>query len=248
VASIAKTIDGEASVLLAIGPGDRAVIGIETERAQGRDAYRAVEELVERGAIAGAVLRVEGAPARFGDPRESWPDPDGVPMLAPLGSFAQANAAVNLALVEHVRKEANAKDARVLELFAGAGNLTVALAKDAREVVAVERDREAVAAARANLEARGLRARLVVEDAAKPPAGRYDVIVLDPPRVGAGDAIGPLLAAAPARIIYVSCHVGSLGRDVGELVRAGYQAQRVTAFEMFPGTGHVESVVTLVRP
>jgi 23S rRNA (uracil1939-C5)-methyltransferase len=85
-------------------------------------------------------------------------------------------------------------------------------------------------------------------DAATPPSGRFDVVVLDPPRAGAGPALDAVLAAEPTRIVYVSCHVGMLGRDLGDLVRAGYEATSATAFEMFPGTGHVESVVTLVRP
>jgi 23S rRNA (uracil1939-C5)-methyltransferase len=245
-AAIARGIAGDASLQLAIGPEDRPVLGIDAEQAQPVDLYRSVEDSVARGAFAGAILRAYGAAARFGVPEERWPGPDG-PMRAPLGSFAQANGEVNLLLVEHTRREAAAFDQRVLELFAGAGNLSVALARDARELVTVEQDREAVEAARGNLGDRGLRARLVHGDAATPPAGRFDVVVLDPPRAGAGAAIGAVIAAEPTRIVYVSCHVGVLGRDLGELLRAGYEARHATAFEMFPGTGHVESVVTLAR-
>jgi tRNA/tmRNA/rRNA uracil-C5-methylase (TrmA/RlmC/RlmD family) len=145
----------------------------------------------------------------------------------------------------------------VLDLYAGAGLFGGALAPgvggDGR-VVCVESDVAACAAADANLadlpqaevwqgdvDAPGL-AELLVD------LGRPDVVVLDPPRAGAGRDVSGVIAGAEARaVVYVACDPAALARDVAVFADAGYQLTALRAFDCFPMTAHVECVALLVR-
>jgi tRNA/tmRNA/rRNA uracil-C5-methylase (TrmA/RlmC/RlmD family) len=144
----------------------------------------------------------------------------------------------------------------VLDLYAGAGlfggALAPAVGADGR-VVCVEADAAACAAADANLaglpqaevwqgevDADGL-AGLLDELGSWP-----DVVVLDPPRAGAGRAVSALLAGTGARaVVYVACDPAALARDVAAFAEAGYRLAGVRAFDAFPMTGHVECVALL---
>jgi 23S rRNA (uracil1939-C5)-methyltransferase len=136
----------------------------------------------------------------------------------------------------------------VVELFAGSGNFTVLLARHAESLIAVESEPRAVAAARANLTSRSLRARVVEADADAfeiPAATR--TVVLDPPRTGAAGAARRLAASKVRRVVYVSCDPTTLARDVEMLVHGGFRLSRAELFEMFPHTSHVEVVTLLER-
>jgi 23S rRNA (uracil1939-C5)-methyltransferase len=161
-------------------------------------------------------------------------------------TFSQVNDGINELLVEHVAALAEPEGMRVLELHCGVGNFTVALAEAAETLVAVERDPGAAEACRANLAARQLDARVIEGDADRPPRGRYDVVVLDPPRQGAkalfeDDAVWH----GTRRIVYVSCDTATLSRDLRLACRRGYRIDQVIAFDMFPQTAHLESLVRL---
>ena len=81
-----------------------------------------------------------------------------------------------------------------------------------------------------------------------PPKGRYDVIVLDPPRQGARALFEESdLLPGPKRIVYVSCDTATLARDLRIATSKGYRIDRVIGFDMFPQTAHLESLVRLVR-
>jgi 23S rRNA (uracil1939-C5)-methyltransferase len=249
---LAPVLQADGEITLGLGTGGRAVAELVSTAPQPPQVYAQAEAVVQSGALAGLALRVDrsGAAATFGDPRQLATGLDGKPLWSPAGAFMQANAEVNALLVARVLSLAEPHAARVLELYAGHGNLTVALAPGAAELRAVEADREAAAACRQNLLARGLSgARVVCEDAARGAqgTGRVDVVVLDPPRAGAREALPGLLARRPARIVYVSCDLTTLRRDLGVLVAAGYQLDAAAAFDMFPHTAHLESVVRLVR-
>jgi tRNA/tmRNA/rRNA uracil-C5-methylase (TrmA/RlmC/RlmD family) len=115
-------------------------------------------------------------------------------------------------------------------------------------LVAVEQDPRAVEICQAMLEGRGLRARVTAGDASQPPKGRYDVLVLDPPRQGARalferDDLWP----GPRRIVYVSCDTATLSRDLQIVTGRGYRIDQMIGFDMFPQTAHLESLVRLVR-
>lgn len=170
--------------------------------------------------------------------------------------FIQINAALNRALVERAREllEIGPED-RVLDLFCGLGNFTLALGRRAREVVGVEGDDGLVEWAGRNAAHNGIaNAAFYAADLASDLAGQpwiqggYDRILLDPPRSGALELMPWLATLSARRIVYVSCHPATLARDVGELVhRFGYRLESVGVLDMFPHTAHVESMAVLAR-
>jgi 23S rRNA (uracil1939-C5)-methyltransferase len=160
--------------------------------------------------------------------------PEGVVTFS--DEFAQANQAGNDELRELVRQSV-APAARILELYAGAGNFTRDLVSLAKEGVAVEGEpRAAERLARLLKPHAGWRAVAAPVSRAQ-LEGRFDVVVLDPPRAGAAEIIGRL-PSLTERIVYVSCDPMTLARDLSRLGWRGW-AQPV---EMMPHTSHVEVV------
>lgn len=143
--------------------------------------------------------------------------------------------------------------ATVLDLYSGAGLFTLPLAAaGAGAVHAVEGDERAAANARRN--AHGLdTVHLAHGDVARALADgtvpdHADVVVLDPPRKGAGERVLRAVAERePDRIVYVACDPAALARDLRTAAGLGYHADAVTAFDLFPHTHHVEAVAVLVR-
>lgn len=143
--------------------------------------------------------------------------------------------------------------ARVLDLYSGAGLFTAPLAAavgPTGSVVAVEGDERAVRDARRN--AHGLdHVELhhgTVEGVLAADSSGADVVVLDPPRVGAGRAVVDAVAARrPARVVYVACDPAALARDVSYLAGHGYALDSLRAFDLFPMTHHLEAVAVLTR-
>jgi 23S rRNA (uracil1939-C5)-methyltransferase len=239
-------------IALGLGGSSRCVAELVSDDPQPASVYETAAQLVEAGELHGLSLRIghDAAPATWGDPRQRAVGADGTAVLAPAGGFIQVNPEVNALLVAHVQALAQTAGAVVLELYAGHGNLTLALAPGAAELLAVESEPAAAEACRQNLQARGLSlARVVCDDAARGAQGKrpVDVVVLDPPRSGARDALPAIVARRPARIIYVSCDLSTLRRDLRELQHAGYALDSAAAFDMFPQTSHLESVVRLIR-
>ncbi len=142
-----------------------------------------------------------------------------------------------------------------LDLFAGAGPLTAVLADavgPAGQVVGIESDAQAVADAGENLadvpQAAVRRGRVDAATLAELDLAP-DVIVLDPPRAGAGtQTMAAILDLAPRVIGYVSCDPATLARDVAVALSRGWQLGAVRAFDAFPMTHHVECVASLVPP
>lgn len=168
--------------------------------------------------------------------------------------FWQVHRDAPAALVRHVLDGAAlAGGERVLELFAGAGLLTLPLARAVGrrgEVVSIEGSRSAVDDATVNLAAlphvRVRRARADARTVGR-VTGPLDVVVLDPPRTGAGrDLVRAVAAHRPRRIVYVACDPAALARDLRELVPT-HRILEVSALDLFPHTHHVELVVVLQR-
>ncbi|WP_129785078.1 class I SAM-dependent RNA methyltransferase [Promicromonospora panici] len=144
----------------------------------------------------------------------------------------------------------------VLDLYSGAGLFTLPLADAVGpqgRVIAVEGDAQASKDARRNAHAFG-QVTLEVGAVDKVLAGALsggaaaDVVVLDPPRTGAGRAVVDAIAArTPRRIVYVACDPAALARDVGYLAAHGYALTSVRGFDLFPHTHHVEAVAVLDR-
>ena len=240
---------GNGELHLATGRGG-AVILLRSETPQPPTVYGALEALVHDGVLAGAALRAGGATvdAIFGEPREHREGADGKPLIGPIAGFSQAHDEVNRALVSRVLELACPTDRDVLELFAGAGNLTVALAANAKTLVAVEQDEAAADTCRENLQARGLAATVRTGDAETYRAPAVpDVVVLDPPRKGAPGAMKRILKSGVPEVVYVSCDPPTLGRDLATLAEGGYWPTDAVALDMFPQTAHVECVVRLER-
>lgn len=164
--------------------------------------------------------------------------------------FIQVNAAMNRRLVTRVLELlALSGSERVLDLFCGLGNFTLAAARRAAEVTGVEGLPGLVERARANAHANGLdHARFHVADLTTPDprapwlAADYDRVLLDPPRSGAREVL-PLIGRLRApSIVYVSCHPATLARDAAVLVHEmGYRLTGAGVLDMFPHTAHVES-------
>jgi 23S rRNA (uracil1939-C5)-methyltransferase len=148
-----------------------------------------------------------------------------------------------------------APEDRVLDLFCGLGNFTLPIARRAGSVVGVEGEAGLVERARQNAAANGLAnaefasADLAAEQRNAPWATRdYGKMLLDPPRSGAAAVLDYLPRKSTRRIVYVSCHPGSLARDAGTLVeRHGFELVAAGVMDMFPQTAHVESIALFER-
>ncbi len=174
--------------------------------------------------------------------------------------FIQINGAVNEALVSRAVEllELTPSD-RVLDLFCGIGNFTLPLARSAGQVVGVEGDAALVARARANARLNELQntefyaadlARLAADATAAQAAPwlreTYTHVLLDPPRAGAREVLATVASLEPRRVLYISCHPGSLARDLGVLVNEhGFTLEAAGVLDMFPHTAHFESLALL---
>ncbi len=172
--------------------------------------------------------------------------------------FVQVNAAINQAMVQRVIELLElTPDARVLDLFCGLGNFTLPLARRAGEVIGLEGDAELVARARHNASLNGItNARFIAADLTQALDKHepwltkgFSHVVLDPPRAGALDVMPTIAQLSPCKVAYISCHPGSLARDIGVLVHEhGFELQAAGVLDMFPHTAHVESLAVLTPP
>ena len=165
--------------------------------------------------------------------------------------FVQVNRTINEAMVSRAIDSLQAGPAEsVLDLFCGLGNFTLPLARRVGRVIGVEGDQALVQGARANARANGIdNAHFAVENLFDPAGwgpwaqAHYDCVLLDPPRAGAAAAMMRMSQWRPRRIVYISCHPGSLARDAGTLVASqGYRLLAAGVMDMFPQTTHVESI------
>lgn len=181
----------------------------------------------------------------------------GLTYALPAGGFFQVSTHAAEALVTEVLRAAGEVDGRLVwDLYAGVGLLSLPLARAGAEVLAIEGNPAAVAAARLNAEENDLEITVEEGDVHEALRDRAregvldlpDVVVLDPPRTGVGAAaIEDLAALAPPRIVLVACDPASLARDAKALAAAGYRLEEVQPLDLFPMTHHVEAVATLVR-
>ena len=170
--------------------------------------------------------------------------------------FTQVNYEINRLMVNRVLATLNpTKDDTVLDLFCGLGNFTLPLAKYAGLVVGVEGDLPLVKHARENALHNGIdNAEFYAADLSKdisdqPWANRkYNKILLDPSRAGASEVLQYFNHWQPEQIVYVSCNPSTLARDAGILVNElGYKLVKAGVMDMFPQTGHVESIALFKR-
>jgi len=233
-------------VTIAAAPGG-VVLAATATRGPGPADLAASEALLARTAtVRGTVLGGGGVRQTAGDPHVRLALAPGVDVDVPADAFTQVNLGANALLVATVVDFARAP-ARALDLFCGAGNFALPLARRGARVHGVERSAVAVDAARAAA------ARLALEHAtfacdtvahalATVSPGDADLVVLDPPRAGASEVIAPLARVRAPRIVYVSCDPATLARDARALAKHGYALVRVQPVDVFPQTYHIESV------
>ena len=173
----------------------------------------------------------------------------GLHLRAHVQSFFQANRFLVDALVQEVLDRTPAGGS-VLDLYAGVGLFALPLGRRAEEVRGLELSPNAVEDARANAAAAGLSHVRIhsgdVREMAELPPRPDERIVLDPPRTGAGAEVVRMVAARkPSSVVYVSCDPPTLGRDLKVFAAEGYAPDSIAAFDLFPDTFHVETVVHL---
>jgi 23S rRNA (uracil1939-C5)-methyltransferase len=180
-------------------------------------------------------------------------------------SFFQANDGLLPSLIDAALGDAGGKT--TLELYCGVGLFTLPLARRFARVVGVESDPAAANFARENVAGAGLTnaevatrdvgvwlddlkrhdLSMLSEESATALQDQIDFVLLDPPRTGAESrVIAGILGLQPRRIAYVSCDPATLARDLKKLIAGGYHLTSIAAFDLFPQTHHVETVVHLV--
>lgn len=171
-------------------------------------------------------------------------------------SFAQVNPIQTEVLYRTAREYAALTgEERVIDAYCGTGTIGLSMARDAKEVIGVELSSDAVKDAKENAVRNGIKnAKFYAGDAGEfleacaEKGEEVDVVVTDPPRAGCTQKfLHSLLRLAPKRIVYVSCNPETLSRDLYSLTKGGYRVRRIQPVDMFPFTGHVESVVCLTR-
>jgi len=176
------------------------------------------------------------------------------------GSFFQTNHYLTDELVKIVT--ANQSGQFALDLYAGAGLFSTALAGDFHHIVSVELSQTSSADLSYNLLSNGKAVQATAEeylgrannsvregkDAVPSGANKPDLVVVDPPRTGLGERVARLLGDMGApRVVYVSCDPATLARDLVTLLAAGYHMEQVHLVDLFPQTFHMETVVHLLR-
>ncbi|MBW9462196.1 23S rRNA (uracil(1939)-C(5))-methyltransferase RlmD [Kluyvera sp. EC_51] len=186
---------------------------------------------------------------------EPWYSSDGLRLTFSPRDFIQVNDGVNQQMVATALSWLDVQSTdRVLDLFCGMGNFTLPLATRAQSVVGVEGVPALVAKGRENAALNHLENvtffhENLEEDVTLQAWAKhgFDKVLLDPARAGAPGVMQHVIKLAPTRVVYVSCNPATLARDSEALLNAGYQIQRMAMLDMFPHTGHQESMVLFER-
>lgn len=222
-----------------------------------RPRVREVAETLVQGGLARGVVLLppQGSPVEVGRPALEAPAPlrPEVRLRLRADGFAQAHAGGTELLVSRALELLSPKaDERALELYAGNGTFSFALAARVASLVAVES-----AAISSNLASGAARAGRVANvrwmqgDAVRVTEGlakegsRFDLLLADPPRTGAPQLAGLARSVGARRVLYVGCDAGALARDAGRLVEAGFRLEALQLVDLFPNTHHLEALVLL---
>jgi 23S rRNA (uracil1939-C5)-methyltransferase len=170
--------------------------------------------------------------------------------------FVQVNSDINQRMVHFaIEQLQTGPEDRVLDLFCGIGNFSLPLARRSGTVLGIEGEKTLVTRASDNARKNGLdNVEFRVADLSKIDGSEawvkagWDRVLLDPARSGAAEVVARMSLLAPERIVYVSCHPGTLARDAGTLVHEqGYTLESAGIIDMFPHTAHVESIAVFKR-
>lgn len=171
------------------------------------------------------------------------------------GGFLQANQFVNTRILNTLVEEfRDCRDMKLLELYAGCGNFTLPLSKLFKHVVAVEGSHVSVQALEENLYKNNITNVVAVKNDVKDEIIKnfhlkksYDVVFIDPPRIGAKDIVKYLPHLGVNTIAYLSCNPSTMARDLQILISSGFMLEKVIPFDMFPQTFHIEALAILKR-
>ena len=255
IRSMLRGASGEGEAMLSLGPDTaadrRALVSLHWRGQLPATAYACAAERVADGSWSGARIWLDGTrqPASFGEVRSCSYAHDGYPLYLPTDGFAQPSQHANLLLAERVAAlVAEQHAATLVELFAGAGTLTVALAGHCDKLIAVEEQPAAVAALRENLRLRhfSVIAKEVDANRFKLPRPCHTV-VLDPPRGGAAGAMEQIITGRVKQVVYLACDPVTLVRDATTLRAAGYRLTHLELMGIFPQTHHFETLIRMVR-
>lgn len=170
-------------------------------------------------------------------------------------AFYQVNTPQAERLYNTALALADAKDKRVLDLYCGAGTITLAAARQAKEAIGVEKIPQAIENAKRNAELNGItNVRFICSDSAEAAKQlhkenkKIDIVIVDPPRKGCSpDAIKEIVRFNPEKIVMISCNPSTAARDCALLKEQGYITNSYTPVDLFSRTGHVECVVMLSK-
>ena len=170
------------------------------------------------------------------------------PLFYEKDAFTQINREINLKIMRDLFNEVLCLEpSNILELFCGIGNFTIPLATKGYEIHAVERDISAISSLKRNINSFGLKNISVVRgnlfESFKIKGG-FDLLILDPPREGAKEVARWLLKKSIKNIIYISCDLATLSRDLN-IIKDKYTIEKIKLYDMFPQTHHVESMAVL---
>lgn len=169
--------------------------------------------------------------------------------------FIQVNENINEKMIEKALQwlDINSSD-RILDLFCGVGNFTLPIAEKAGNVIGVEGVNSLVELGLYNAEFNGLNniqffhENLDTElNQQQWAAQQFNKILLDPARAGAFEVMAQLIKLSPQSIVYVSCNPATLARDCNVLLIAGYKLKEICMIDMFPNTGHLESMILFTK-
>ncbi len=236
------------------GPGELIAVVQASGDLAPRDERRC-EELIADAAVRGLIVAGYDWRRTWGMPALTVHLLDEISLTVDADVFTQVNPEGNLQILRALLAAGEFQPAeRVLELYCGAGNFTLPIAKRVREISAVEGQRAAIACAKLNAQKHGLEnirwsAAAVPQAAArlKNRRERFAKIVLDPPRAGAKDLDADLDALGAEKILYISCNPTTLARDLAALAKRGYALRMVQPIDLFPQTFHVEALAVMGR-
>ena len=255
---------GIRSVEISVGEGVTAV-NIVSQKRQPENVLCALSGCLNRGAGGKTVWQVwqqiGNAKPQAVSPHDAPPlvfrlPEFGLTMPFQLGDFTQINLPLNEIMVARAVHFLDPQPhERIADLFCGLGNFTLPLAKRVAEVVGIEGSAALTQRAIANARANGLpNAQFASADlfAATPETlaalGRFDKMLLDPPRAGAFAVVQALHAPyLPQRIVYISCNPATLARDAAVLASKGYRFATAGMMNLFPQTSHVEAIGVFER-
>jgi 23S rRNA (uracil1939-C5)-methyltransferase len=246
------------------GTGDR-LVGLVTGTASVPEIDALVRAVKGAAPVTGIVRGIvtsdsDGAPPSRTDVLDGRGDLEevlvGLRYMIGLTTFFQTNSAQAEQMIQYVAERAEPRPGRrIFDLYCGVGTFSLPLAREGAAVAGVEMAASSIEAARANALANRIEgarffagdARVVLPSMVE-EVGQPDVIVLDPPRAGAGGRVMRKIGrSGAARVVYVSCNPTTLAPDLKELLPFGYRLVDVQPFDLFPQTYHVEAVAVLDR-